>query len=67
MPYAKAWKVSTTQLQALMDAADSEGYSKIEVYHSTSNLVQDCDLWLKYSSGWSDNIPIVPPTIPLPE
>jgi len=66
MPYAKAWKVTTTQLQSLIDAADSQGYCMIEVYHGTSDKIADCELWLKYSTAWGDQMPIVPPVIPLP-
>jgi len=67
MAYAKAWKVAVTQLEALIEAADSQGNCFIEIYSDSSSTIVDGELWLKLSDGWADNLPVVPPVIPLPE
>lgn len=64
MAYAKAWRLTTTKLQELIDAADLQGNCYVEVYSATTDSIDDCQLYLKLSNAWENDIPIDPPVIP---
>jgi len=67
MASAKCWKVSTSLLELLIAAADSQGNCYIEVYAASSDKIDDCELYLKTgTTTWQDSIPIDPPDIPPP-
>jgi len=64
MESAKCWQVSTALLESLIDAADLDGNCQIEVYSATSNVIDDCQLYIKLATAWQNAMPIIPPTIP---
>ena len=58
---AKAWSVPASKLQQLIEAQDSAGNCKIQVWHDTSDKVKDCDLYLGLVSGWVDSFTEITP------
>ena len=66
MGYGKQWKVSKATLESLIANADSNDICFIEVWNDTDDVIENSgtELWLKLSTGWSDEHPIIPPVSP---
>lgn len=64
MGYGKCWKVPVSKLESLIANADEEDICLIEVWHDTSDKIEDCELWLSLATGWEDRIDDTPPVNP---
>ena len=66
MGYGKQWKVSKSDLESLIANADSNNDCFIEVWNDSDDVIEDSgtQLWLKLSTGWVDEHPIIPPVSP---
>ena len=65
MGCGKAWKVPASKLQDLINNKDAAGNCKIEVWGTTSDNINNCDLYIGLATGWVDEfqeIPVENPT-----
>ena len=64
MGKGKLWKVPKEKIQELYRNADSDGNCHIEIWHETSDKVEDYKLYLKLDHGWFDDWPGDEPVAP---
>ncbi len=64
MGYGKCWKVPISDLESLIANADEQDICLIEVWHNTSDKIEDCELWLQLASGWTNDFDEGPPENP---
>ena len=65
MGYGKQWKVAKSTLETLIENADGNGDCFIEIWNSSTNVIEDSgtELWLKLASGWDDDFPDESPAV----
>lgn len=61
MGYGKCWKVPKEKVEELANNADSNEDCFIEVWHDTSDKIEDCELYIKLPTTWTNDWPIDDP------